>query len=415
MKKSLLVLAGALALAGPALAFTKGIPAVQGDPNGTPLPVAQTPSDTPASGTLSAACADASINSCAANTTVSVAMAGQFGASYVIPASSTLVATLKADCGFTDAAGTTTIWQSTFLDAPGGDKATSTTLASGTAASGSIIGCRGAARLRIRLSAFTSGTATGSVRGSFVADPSLLFTGAPASTTQPPVVAQVGGWDGTKLQPLALDTTTRAAKVVVTPKDYLGCYTVSTETGLYTGLTAGAPMFSMRWTDATKVAVVLRFTISVAATVAASSAGIADRELVLARSFTVSDSGGTAVTLTGNNAKHRTSMATSVMGDMRIMGTSALTAGTRTLDAQGFGLGMTTQLTGAITAGVNGQLLPPQDLFNASNGGAVESPIVLAQNEGLIMRMKTAQPTSATHATGVTVVWCEASAATAFP
>jgi len=64
---------------------------------------------------------------------------------------------------------------------------------------------------------------------------------------------------------------------------------------------------------------------------------------------------------------------------------------------------------------MNGLLIPPTDLYNASYGGAIESPIVLAQNEGLVMRMKSAEPTSATQATYITVVWCEAATATSFP
>jgi len=205
------------------------------------------------------------------------------------------------------------------------------------------------------------------------------------------------------------------------PPDVVGCYMVNGRTPTYSGLTAGAPLFSVRWGDSTHLMVIMRIRINVATTAASTStSGAAEREAVIARSFTVSDSGGTAVTLTGNNQKMRTSFGTSLISDMRFGG--PLTAGTRTLDANpvasalawlapnftgvdiGCGGAAATAAAWACTGGMG-----PVDLLNATNGQ--DYPIVLAQNEGLIIRIgKDAQPTGFTQQTYVNMSWCEVNA-----
>jgi hypothetical protein len=196
--------------------------------------------------------------------------------------------------------------------------------------------------------------------------------------------------------------------VFVRPPVVLGSYMVAAQTGIYAGLAAGAILFSMRWSDATKICRVTRVLINVNTTTAASAAGMLDRDLVIVRSFSASDSGGTAITLTGNNAKARTSHATSVMADMRIASTGALTAGTGTADTQAVGL---TTVQGTATQAV-GLTIPLSDLLNP-NGGATQ-PIILAANEGLRVRIPTAMPASIAQRTTVQIYWDELAAATSF-
>lgn len=208
------------------------------------------------------------------------------------------------------------------------------------------------------------------------------------------------------------------------PPNVLGAYMINGRTGIYTAQPAGAPLFSFRWTSATALGVIMRVAVTVATTTATTVVGNAERELIIARSFTVSDSGGTAVVLTGNNQKMRTSQATSVVGDMRFASNAQLTAGTRTLDANpiassiavlpllftgidiGTG-GVVTTTTAVPSQGLGGREMVP--LLNATTGQ--DYPIVLAQNEGFIVRIgKDAQPTTVAQQTYVQASWAEVSA-----
>jgi hypothetical protein len=207
------------------------------------------------------------------------------------------------------------------------------------------------------------------------------------------------------------------------PPNVLGAYMVNGRTSVYSALAAGSPLFSFRWGSATALAVVMRVRINVVTTTAPTANGAAERELIVARGFTASDTGGTAVVLTGNNAKMRTSHATSLIatnGDMRFGTTIA--PGTRTLDTNplssvvswigsnftgvdigGGGSGA----TAAAFIGIGGLGMIP--LLDAMTGQ--DYPLVLAQNEGFIVRIgKDAQPTTAAQQTYVNVSWSEVAA-----
>lgn len=208
------------------------------------------------------------------------------------------------------------------------------------------------------------------------------------------------------------------ATQVVTPKPsgFTGCYAIAANTPTYAGLAANTPLFSARWGSATAVGIVYQFSVTVVTSVSATAAGITERQLIFARSFTVSDTGGTALTLTGNNQKLRTSFSTSGFTDMRIG--APLTAGTRTLDANPIssalgwsgllstGLAIGSSAGSAVgaarsTEGGTG----PVRLLDTFNG---DQPIVLAQNEGIIMRIGVVQPTGSTQQTFIIMKWCEA-------
>ncbi len=206
------------------------------------------------------------------------------------------------------------------------------------------------------------------------------------------------------------------------PPDVVGCYMVNGRTSTYAGLAAGTPLFSYRWGDATHLGIIQRVRVAVATTAASTTnSGQAERELIVARGFTASDTGGTAVTLTGSNQKMRTSQGTSLVTDMRF-GTT-ITAGTRTLDANpiasavawlgvnftgldiGCGGGAAATAAAWTCAGGMGFV----DLLNATNGQTY--PLVLAQNEGFIIRVgKDTMPTGFTQQTYVEVDWCEVNA-----
>lgn len=205
-------------------------------------------------------------------------------------------------------------------------------------------------------------------------------------------------------------------RVNAVPIDFLGVYRWRGITGTYTGLASGAPLWAWRWGDATRFGVILRVRILVFTSTAATTAGLTERWLRVCRSFTASDTAGTAATLTGNNCKLRTSMPTTLLTDMRI---GTLTAGTRTLDtaphasAAGWsGLLSTGVVIGASGSSAVGAARSTEGggqfvtLFDATTGQ--ESPLIFAQNEGVEVQIGAAMPAAAVQQTLVEVTWGEA-------
>jgi hypothetical protein len=133
----------------------------------------------------------------ALNAAVSIPLWGMPGAAWQI-AAGTLIGTLVAELSFDGG----TNWYSTYFDDPTTGNKTSTIVfaSSNTLTARTIVGAGGASHARVRVSAYTSGTAGSVMRSSFVNDPSLLYAGSANSTVQPPMVSQVGGWDGTNLR-----------------------------------------------------------------------------------------------------------------------------------------------------------------------------------------------------------------------
>src|ERR1041385_4202669 len=145
-------------------------------------------------------------------------------------------------------------------------------------------------------------------------------------------ISLVGGTSGALAD---VDTNTKALKTRLHPTDVLGSYQLEAVSGsMAAGLGAAATVYSCRWGDASKLMLLRRLAMDARVLGTAFTAGATLFELMVARSFTASDSSGTSLTLTGNNQKRRTSFATSVITDARISSTAALGLGTRTKDAQ---------------------------------------------------------------------------------
>lgn len=201
-----------------------------------------------------------------------------------------------------------------------------------------------------------------------------------------------------------VDANTHALRVNQRPNDYasLGIFAKGMTSGIMAaGLGAAAPVFSFRVTSASNVCLIKKVLFS-AGGIAAFTAGVVTINMFVARSFSASDTSGTAATLTGNNSKLRTSMATMAMpGDIRISSTATLSAGTRTLDTDPCG-GITTSVDA--TAG-RPIVAPGTELFRALPG---EYPLVLVQNEGFIIAATV--PATGTWTFSVAVVWEELTA-----
>jgi hypothetical protein len=200
-------------------------------------------------------------------------------------------------------------------------------------------------------------------------------------------------------------TTFRALRVVARPVDYgaLGMYSAAGLSGtIAAGLAANSEICQFRWTDGTRYGAIYRVTLDgVAGSATSFTAGFGKVDMMIARSWTSDGTGGTALTLTGNNQKLRTAMGTALVGTMRITTTAALTTGTKTLDSQAidqisltFGTAANVQYTGRVV------------LFDAQETNYM--PIILASNEGIVVRATV--PATGTWQTGITIDWAELTA-----
>ena len=201
-------------------------------------------------------------------------------------------------------------------------------------------------------------------------------------------------------------TTFRALRVTVRPVDYgaLGQYRISMLSGtMAAGLAAASEIFQARWTQNPNLAIIWGVALDgMSGSATAFAAGFASFSLTIARVWTADGSGGTAATLTGNNQKLRTSMATTSMGTIRCATTAALGAGTKTLDAQAAGL-----LSFCMATTISVNYLSNIGLYGSMSleDGGNPAPIVLAQNEGVVVRATV--PATGTWQFGVSMAWSE--------
>lgn len=199
-------------------------------------------------------------------------------------------------------------------------------------------------------------------------------------------------------------TSFRALRTSRRPVDFgaLGAYRATMRTGVMAaGLAANAEIFQFRWTDATRLCAITSLRLAGAGSIVAFAAGITIAEAMIARSWTVAGGGGAALTVAANNQKLRTAMGTTLVGEIRGSTTAALTAGTKTLDANPIG-----SQVSSVQALAGVPLWVPGPLFEAD---AVDSqPIVLAQNEGVIVRATV--PATGTWTAAIDVSWIELAA-----
>lgn len=204
----------------------------------------------------------------------------------------------------------------------------------------------------------------------------------------------------------------RAMLVEVRPPAFgsLGVYNNAMNTGsIAATLGANSDLWSLRWTDATRLCLIRKLSVSAVVNAAITTGVQFDLAAFFARSFTVSDSNAnssTTATTSGSNDTLRTSMGTSLIAanDIRIAGTGGFTAGTRTLDTNPLGriLGWTGTAAGTFIFNSTG-LIPLID-----RTGAGQMPVVLAQNEGIVIRNPVAGPATGTFVITVNVDWQEA-------
>lgn len=206
----------------------------------------------------------------------------------------------------------------------------------------------------------------------------------------------------------------RAIRITPRPMDHgsLGHYKASVITGsMAAGLGADSEILQFRWTDATRFAVITKITLDGMLASTAFAAGQIRLYATVARAFSAAGTGGNTLTITGNNQKMRTSMGTTLLGELRSASTAALGAGTKTLDAGSIGqvnthsaqFGIATPVIGSVGPACG----PNVDLF-IPDSGAGEHPLILATNEGVVVRATV--PATGVWVLGMTIRWAEVAA-----
>lgn len=210
------------------------------------------------------------------------------------------------------------------------------------------------------------------------------------------VSATLAGVDAEAAKPLHV-----TAKPI--PYGTLGHYKYGGFTGvLPAALGANSEVFQFRWTHATNLAVIANVWISASVSTTAFIAGVPVQvDLVKATSWSAAGTGGTGITPAAL-LKSRTSMGSTLVatGDMRIATTAALGAGTKTLE----GVSMSA-ITGQPGTTIGTFIPPGTDLLALSMGDGIH-PLVLAQNEGFVIR-SVAVPGTGTWQMSIAVRWAE--------
>lgn len=194
-----------------------------------------------------------------------------------------------------------------------------------------------------------------------------------------------------------IDPTFAAGRVSFRPPEVTGAYRLSQRSGTIAASTAaGSLLYAFRYTGS-GVAVVSTVRIGLNV-LSGYTQGSISFGLWFTRSYTATETTNyTAATLSGNNAKLRTSFSTTsaVAG---ICTTTGITGGTGTDDAN-----PASSLTFNLPGTIVGQ--PVQDFMTFS---MQSYPLVCGQNEGFRIRNDTAFAATGTSQLAVSIEWFEA-------
>ena len=184
-------------------------------------------------------------------------------------------------------------------------------------------------------------------------------------------------------------------------------YRLAVFTGTITAaLAANSEVFQFRFLSGTKTwAIVEKVIFDGLGIVAVSTAlGPLGFYMTPARAWTVAGSGGTRISTAGDNMQLETAIANSQVNDIGIATTGALTAGTKTLDANGVGQVIGGVGTAAATSYGPSSIIAPGRLFDHDESG---TPLILANQEGFVIRTTHVGPATLTYVAGFTIQWRE--------
>jgi hypothetical protein len=193
-----------------------------------------------------------------------------------------------------------------------------------------------------------------------------------------------------------------------------GAFRTGAKTGLVAGVTTGSStnghLWALRWAPNVsgtpnprrQFAAIKRFRarwFTISGFTAAQEVGL---DLFRVTSYTAAHSGGTgAAALTPSSLTRGNPFATSPLMAGRIAGSDQLTAGTQTFDTDPIASGAFAELAAAATV--------PKGLFELfmSTEDLLEYPLILAPNEGLVLRNTIAQGAGGTARIVVECDWLE--------
>lgn len=185
------------------------------------------------------------------------------------------------------------------------------------------------------------------------------------------------GSDGTAAE--VDGTAFRALRTTVKPANHVGGghYRIALNVTIAPSQTNGT-MFSLRWTDPTKLCILNFARMEFVQTAVATATIWPVFSMIVARQFTASDSGG-STDLTAQYALRKRSLKmapSSFNSDIRYGLGAALTAGTRALD----GANILTLFAQSTAGATNQNTYKTQADFTYG-----ESPLILSNNEGLVI------------------------------
>jgi hypothetical protein len=227
-------------------------------------------------------------------------------------------------------------------------------------------------------------------------------------------IIQTGVASGVAGGNLIVDPTFQAVRNSEHPPECLGAYSLSLVSGALTVVTAGTigspqAVYSFRWAPATttQLCMIRRVEIGFNTTTAFTTAQSLQYNMVVARTFTASQTGGTSAAFTQTNTgKMRTTMPNTAFvsgGNIQISNTAALSGSGFTLDTQ-----FMATINGAVT-GVVGAIMPVAPIFQHQPG---DYPLILANNEGFIINNGQTMGAAGVGNLIVSVEWMELAATT---
>lgn len=189
---------------------------------------------------------------------------------------------------------------------------------------------------------------------------------------------------------LEIDQTFQAARATLRPHDFKGPngshigghFRAVLTTGATTGIAAGGPMLSLRWTNQDRALLINRIKVGVTVGTVFAAAQEVSVDLARVTSMVNPDTGGTAITLAESGRKSRANMAVTQVADLRVSIAAALGLGASTVEEA--------PMCGTLMKGMLNAVGSMADgiLFDIEAGH--EGPIVIQRNEGFRIRNRTA-------------------------
>jgi hypothetical protein len=192
----------------------------------------------------------------------------------------------------------------------------------------------------------------------------------------------------------------------------LGCYNKAVGTGaIIATSSAGAVLFTLRWTDGTRLCLIERIRVGAAVAATITTSVYFQLNLYMSRSYTVSPTTNiTPGTFSGNNAKRRTSMGTSLLNSAGAglwtdtTAAAGITGFTKTDDTDPIAA-----IGGATGTAVGTQFFGPNPA-NLWDDNVNSHPLILAANEGITITAPFAGPATGTYIVLFSIDWMEVAA-----